>query len=287
MALTLKVVAGLTVPEVAAAFLVPEATMAQRITRAKRKIAAAKIPFRVPTAEDLPARLAAVLAVVYLVFNEGYLASGGEEPVRAELTGEAIRLGRLLHALMPDDGEVAGLLALMLLTEARRPSRTAGGELVTLDRQDRSGWDRELVAEGHALVRECLRRDAAGGPPPGRYQLLAAINAVHTDARTAGDTDWGQVAMLYTQLYAVTPTPVVALNRAIAVAELDGPEVALAEVDRLELTSYHAWHATRADLLRRLGRSAEARAAYDAAIAATANEAERAYLARRRGTLAM
>jgi RNA polymerase sigma-70 factor (ECF subfamily) len=285
VALTLKVVAGLTVPEVAAAFLVPEPTMAQRITRAKRKIAAAKIPFRVPTAEDLPARLAAVLAVVYLVFNEGYLASGGDEPVRDELTGEAIRLGRLLHGLLPDDGEVTGLLALMLLTEARRRSRTAGGELVTLDRQDRSGWDRDLVAEGHQLVRECLRRDAAGGPPPGRYQLLAAINAVHTDAREARDTDWSQVVQLYDRLLAVAPEPVVALNRAVAVAELDGPEVALAIVDRLDLTAYHAWHATRADLLRRLGRSAEARAAYDAAIRVAGNPAERIWLARRRDEL--
>ncbi|HEX8780318.1 MAG TPA: DUF6596 domain-containing protein, partial [Nocardioides sp.] len=249
------------------------------------KIADAGIPYRVPPDEALPERLQGVLAVVYLVFNEGYLASGGDEPVRAELTGEAIRLGRLLHALMPDDGEVTGLLALMLLTEARRRSRTAGGELVTLDRQDRSGWDRELVAEGHSLVRECLRREAAGGPPPGRYQLLAAINAVHTDAREARDTDWGQVVQLYDRLLAAAPEPVVALNRAVAVAELDGPEVALAIVDRLDLAAYHAWHATRADLLRRLGRSGEAREAYDAAIAAAGNPAERAWLARRRDEL--
>ncbi len=186
-----------------------------------------------------------------------------------------------MRELMPDTPEVAGLLALMLLIEARSSVRVAGGELVTLRDQDRGGWDRELIAEGHALVRECLARNE-----PGHYQLLAAINAVHTDAPTVEATDWAQIAALYNQLYAVSPTPVVALNRAVAVAELDGPEVALAEVDRLDLSSYHAWHATRADLLRRLGRSSEARAAYDAAIAATANEAERAYLARRRGTLA-
>ena len=222
-----------------------------------------------------------MLAVVYLVFNEGYLSTSGEESIRADLTAEAIRLGRVLRELMPDAPEVAGLLALMLLTEARRTARVAGGELVTLRDQDRGGWDRALIAEGHALVRECLARNQ-----PGHYQLLAAINAVHTDAPTVEATDWAQIAALYNQLYAVSPTPIVALNRAVAIAELDGPEVALAEVDRLDLTTYHAWHATRADLLRRLGRSGEARAAYDAAIAATANEAERAYLARRRGTLA-
>ena len=282
VALTLRLLGGLTVAEIAEAFFVPEPTMAQRITRAKKKIKVARIPYRVPAPADLAERLAGVLAVVYLVFNEGYLSTSGEAPIREELTGEAIRLGRVLRELLPDVPEVAGLLALMLLTEARRATRVAAGELVPLHEQDRGGWDRGLIDEGHALVRECLETNR-----PGHYQLLAAINAVHTDARTAADTDWDQVATLYTQLYAVTPTPVVALNRAIAVAELDGPEVALAEVDRLDLTSYHAWHATRADLLRRLGRSAEARAAYDAAIDATANEAERAYLARRRGTLAM
>jgi RNA polymerase sigma-70 factor (ECF subfamily) len=281
VALTLRLLGGLTVAEIAEAFFVPETTMAQRLTRAKRKIKDAKIPYRVPEQPDLASRVSAVLAVVYLVFNEGYLSTSGKQPVRADLTAEAIRLGRLLRRLMPDVPEVAGLLALMLLTEARRTSRVAAGELVPLHEQDRGGWDRALIAEGHALVRECLERNQ-----PGQYQLLAAVNAVHTDAPTAADTDWAQVAALYTQLYAVAPTPVVALNRAVAVAELDGPEVALAEVDRLDLDGYHAWHATRADLLRRLGRSAEARAAYDAAIAATANEAERAYLSRRRGTLA-
>ncbi|MBB6628019.1 RNA polymerase sigma factor [Nocardioides sp. KIGAM211] len=281
VALTLKLLGGLTVAEIAQAFLVPETTMAQRITRAKKKIRDAHIPYRVPAPADLTARLGGVLAVVYLVFNEGYLASAGDTPVREELTGEAIRLGRVLRQLLPDVPEVTGLLALMLLTEARRPVRFAGGELVPLHEQDRGGWDRALIAEGHDLVRACL---AAGRP--GQYQLLAAVNAVHTDAPTAADTDWGQIATLYAQLETIAPSPVVSLNRAVAVAELDGPEVALALVDRLDLTAYHPWHATRADLLRRVGRSAEARAAYDAAIAATGNDAERAYLARRRGSLA-
>ncbi|WP_244930611.1 sigma-70 family RNA polymerase sigma factor [Nocardioides sp. W7] len=280
VALTLRLLGGLTVAEIAAAFLVPETTMAQRITRAKAKIKGANIPFRVPSATDLSDRLGAVLAVVYLVFNEGYLSSSAAEPLRDELTDEAIRLGRMLRTLLPDEPEIAGLLALMLLTDARRPTRVSGGELVPLHEQDRGAWDRELIGEGHALVRECLARNR-----PGQYQLLAAINAVHTDAPTAAATDWGQIATLYSHLQAIAPSPLVALNRAIAVAELDGPEVALAEVDRLPLTSYHPWHATRADLLRRLGRSAEAREAYGAAIAATANAAERAYLTRRRDQL--
>ncbi|GAA1777879.1 sigma factor-like helix-turn-helix DNA-binding protein [Nocardioides hankookensis] len=292
VALTLRLLGGLTVPEIAQAYLVPETTMAQRITRAKRKIKDAHIPFRVPAAADLPDRLGAVLAVVYLVFNEGYLSSSPDaDPVREDLTGEAIRLGRILRTLLPDEPEVAGLLALMLLIESRRPVRVAGGELVPLHEQDRGGWDRALIAEGHDLVRECLARALETGRRPGQYQILAAINAVHTDAPTASATDWSQIATLYGQLYAVAPSPIVALNRAVATAELDGPELALAEVDRLpeiqpSLTGYHAWHATRADLLRRLGRSAEARAAYDAAIAATDNVAERAYLSRRRGSLA-
>lgn len=286
VALTLRLLGGLTVAEIAQAFLVPETTMAQRITRAKKKISAARIPYRVPEAADLPARLGAVLAVVYLVFNEGYLTSAPDAPpVREELTGEAIRLGRILRRLLPDVPEVAGLLALMLLTESRRTSRVAGGELVPLDQQDRGGWDRALIDEGHALVRECL---ATGRP--GRYQILAAINAVHTDAPSAGDTDWAQIAALYEQLRVAAPSPFVELNRAVAIAELDGPEVALALVDRLpetepSMTTYHAWHATRAELLRRLGRSAESRAAYDAAIAATGNAAETAYLTRRRDQL--
>ncbi len=280
IALTLRLLGGLTVPEIAQAFLVPETTMAQRITRAKKKIAAAKVPYRVPGAADLPERLGTVLAVLYLVFNEGYLATGDGDPVRAELTGEAIRLTRILRRLLPEEPEVTGLLALLVLTEARREARVRNGQLVPLDEQDRAGWDRALIDEGHRLVRECLAINR-----PGRYQILAAINAVHTDAPTARDTDWSQVVALYDQLTRLDPSPIVALNRAVAVAELDGPEVALALVDRLPLAGYHAWHVTRADLLRRLGRSAEAREAYDAAIAATQNSAERAYLSRKRGEL--
>ena len=287
IALTLRLVGGLTVPEIARAFLVQEATVGQRITRAKGKIKAAKIPYRVPSTADLPARISGVLAVLFLVFNEGYLASGPEqEPVRGDLTLEAIRLTRLLRALLPRDGEVAGLLALMLLTEARRPARvSASGELVALGEQDRGAWDALLIAEGHALVRDRLAAVAAGQGPPGRYQILAAINAVHTSARDVGDTDWSQVVRLYDQLARVDPSPIVALNRAVALAELDGPEVALAVVDRLDLTGYHAYHASRADLLRRLGRSADARAAYDTAIQQAGNRAEVAYLTRRRDQL--
>jgi RNA polymerase sigma-70 factor (ECF subfamily) len=285
VALTLRMVGGLTVPEIARAFLVQEATMGQRITRAKAKIKAARIPYRVPSADDLPGRVSGVLAVLYLVFNEGYLASGPDtDPVRHDLTAEAIRLARLLRALMPGDGEVAGLLALMLLTEARRTARvSANGELVTLDEQDRGAWDAALVAEGHRLVRERL----ATGQAPGRYQILAAINAVHTSARDVRDTDWSQVVALYDQLFRLDPSPIVALNRAVAIAELDGPDVALAIVDRLqdELVDYHAYFAARADILRRLGRSEESRAAYDRAIALAGNTAETAYLTRRRGQL--
>jgi RNA polymerase sigma-70 factor (ECF subfamily) len=280
IALTLRLLGGLTVAEIAQAFLVPETTMAQRITRAKQKIAAAKVPYRVPEAADLPERLGGVLAVVFLVFNEGYLATGDGDPLRDELTGEAIRLTRILRQLLPDEPEVAGLLGLLVLTEARRAARVRNGQLVPLDEQDRAGWDHALIAEGHALVRECLATNR-----PGRYQILAAINAVHTDAPTATDTDWSQVLALYDQLVQLDPSPLVALNRAVAVAELDGPSVALAIVDRLPLTGYHAWHAVRADLLRRLGRSSEAKEAYDAAIAATQNSAERAYLRRKRGEL--
>ena len=288
VALTLRMSAGLTVPEIARAFLVQETALGQRITRAKAKIKAARIPYLVPSAEDLPARVAGVLTVLYLVFNEGYLATGpGTDPVRQDLTAEAIRLTRLVRALLPDDGEVAGLLALMLLIEARRTARvSASGELVTLDEQDRGRWDAALIAEGHRLVRERLAA-AAAGVAPGRYQILAAINAVHTSARDVRDTDWSQVVALYDQLVHVDPSPIVALNRAIAVAELDGPEVALAAVDRLEptLTGYHAYHATRADLLRRLGRRQESRAAYDTAIELAGNTAETAALIRRRDQL--
>ncbi|RJL35640.1 RNA polymerase sigma factor [Bailinhaonella thermotolerans] len=288
VALTLRMVGGLTVPEIARAFLVRETALERRITRAKAKIKAARIPYRVPSAEDLPERVSGVLAVLYLVFNEGYLATGpGAGPVRQDLTAEAIRLTRLTRALLPDDGEVAGLLALMLLTEARRTARvSAGGELVTLAEQDRGAWDAALIAEGHRLVRERLAA-AAAGTPPGRYQILAAINAVHTSARDIRDTDWSQILALYDQLARLDPAPIVALNRAVAVAELDGPQVALAEVDRLQdsLAGYHAYHATRADLLRRLGLSRQARAAYDRAIELAGNTAETAYLTRRRDQL--
>ncbi len=285
VALTLRMVGGLTVPEIARAFLVQEATLGQRITRAKAKIKAARIPYRVPSAEDLPARVSGVLAVLYLVFNEGYLATGPDtDPLRHDLTAEAIRLTRLIRVLLPDDGEVAGLLALMLLTDARRHARvSASGELVTLADQDRAAWDPALVAEGHRLVRERL----SPAQPPGRYQILAAVNAVHTSARDARDTDWSQVVALYDQLLRLDPSPIVALNRAIAVAELDGPDVALAIVDRLDdqLADYHAYHVTRAELLRRLGRSEQSRAAYDAAIELAGNTAETAYLTRRRDQL--
>src|ERR1700684_2099806 len=285
VALTLRMVAGLTVPEIARAFLMPETAMEKRITRAKAKIKVARIPSRVPSAEDLPARVSGVLAVLYLVFNEGYLATGpGTDPVRHELTAEAIRLARLIRALLPDDGEVAGLLALMLLTEARRAARVSpSGELVALGEQDRGTWDAALAAEGHRLLRERL----AAGVAPGRYQILAAISAVHTSAGDVRDTDWSQVVALYDQLVRLDPSPIIALNRAIAVAELDGPEVALATVDRLEdkLAGYHAYHATRADLLRRLRRYPESRSAYDKAIESTANSAEIAYLTRRRDGL--
>ena len=284
VALTLRMVGGLTVPEIAHAFLIQEAAMGRRITRAKAKIKVAKIPYRVPSSEDLRARVTGVLAVLYLIFNEGYLASDPEkEAIRSDLTAEAIRLTRLVRDLMPADGEVAGLLALMLLTEARRAARVSeNGELVTLAEQDRDAWDRELIAEGHALVRARL----ASGQAPGRYQLLAAINAVHTDARDVRDTDWSQVVALYDQLIRLDPSPIVRLNRAIAVAELDGPGVALVEIEGLPLEGYHAFHATHAELLRRLGRSAESRAAYDRAIGLAGNTAETAYLTRRRDQLA-
>jgi RNA polymerase sigma-70 factor (ECF subfamily) len=278
VALTLRLLGGLTVAEIARAFLVPETTMAQRITRSKQKIKNANIPYQVPRTEDLPTRLGGVLAVLYLIFNEGYLASEGEG-LRADLSTEAIRLTRQLAALI-DDPEVLGLLALMLLTEARRPARVADGVLVTLDEQDRTLWDSSLVDEGHDLVRRCLATNR-----PGPYQVQAAINAVHTDALDASMTDWSQVVQLYDQLLALQPSPIVELNRAVAVAELDGPEVALSIVDRLDLASYHPWHVARAELLRRMKRYDDARGAYDRALDLTANEAERAHLTRRRESL--
>jgi RNA polymerase sigma-70 factor (ECF subfamily) len=281
VALTLRLLGGLHASEIARAFLVPEATMRQRLTRAKRKIAANNIPYAVPESAELPARLAAVLAVVYLVFNEGYVATAGDGLVRDDLCQESIRLGRLLVELMPDEPEAVGLLALMLLIEARRPARLADGELVLLAEQDRSRWDRRLIDEGHQLVRACLRRNS-----PGPYQIQAAVNAVHTDAADAGDTDWRQIVELYGQLEQVAPSPVVTLNRAIAVAELDGPEVALAALDGLALEHYQPFHATRADLLRRAGRPEAAAEAYRAALALTTNPAERRFLERRLTTLA-
>ncbi|BCJ49755.1 RNA polymerase subunit sigma-24 [Actinoplanes sp. NBRC 14428] len=276
-ALTLRLLGGLEVAEIARAYLVPEATVAQRIVRAKKKIRDAAIPYRVPAADELPDRLPPVLTVLYLMFNEGYAATTGPL-IRTDLCAEAIRLARELAALMPDEPEVLGLLALLLLTEARRPARLGpGGELVRLPDQDRTLWNRTLIAEGHALVRRCLRRGR-----PGPYQIQAAINAVHTDGPA---TDWRQVLALYDQLQALAPTPIVALNRAVAVAEVHGPAVALATLEDVRLPGYHLLPATRADLLARLGRNTEAAAEYDRAAALAANETERAFLRDRRAAL--
>jgi RNA polymerase sigma-70 factor (ECF subfamily) len=291
VALTLRLLGGLHTDEIARAFLVSEATMAQRLTRAKTKIAKARIPYRVPSEAELPQRLDAVLTVLYLIFNEGYLASSGDRLVRDELCTEAIRLARILARLMPDEPEVLGLLALLLLSASRRNARTGpGGELVALPDQDRTRWDRELIEEGQQLVRRCLRRNQ-----PGPYQIQAAINAVHSDAARARDTDWRQVVILYGQLLSLRADPVAALNQAVAIAELDGPSVALAHIDepspalgftvREKLDDYYLLHAVRADLLRRLGRGDEALVAYDAALARSGNLAERVLLARRRAEL--
>lgn len=276
VALTLKLIAGLQTEEIARAFLVSETTMAQRLVRAKRKIKAANIPYRIPDDAELPNRLRPVLAVVYLVYNEGHVATSGPELTRPDIAADGIRLARLLATLMPDEPEVLGLLALLLLSEARRHARTdPDGSLVTLGNQDRSKWDRALIREGQDLVRACLRRNQ-----PGPYQIQAAIAAVHSDAETAADTDWRQIVVLYDQLLRLSPSSVVELNRTIALAETGDVAGALEAVERIELDDYHLYHATRANLLQRLGRHSEAADAYGKARSLTTNQAEIDHLER-------
>jgi RNA polymerase sigma-70 factor (ECF subfamily) len=281
VALTLRLIGGLSTQEISHAFLLQPTTLGQRLSRAKAKIRDANIPYRVPDAAELPARLRAVLAVVYLIFNEGYSSSSGDEVLRTDLCDEAIRLGRLLVTLMPQESETLGLLALMLLIDARRDARVVDGDLVLLSEQDRTLWDESKMDEGRALMRICLERNR-----PGTYQLQAAINAVHSDALSAAGTDWRQILRLYDQLMSTAPSAVVALNRAVAVAEVHGVGQALELVDAIDLPKYHLYHAVRADLLRRIGRTADAASAYRLALDNCENRRERDFLMRQCRSLA-